>query len=458
LSNAGGDNARRLAVNLIGQWVKRYGVYSEPAWTPHIMAQRLAALFSHGRLVIANSEMMWRSRLFVSLREQCRMLERISGEAPDGLPRLESAAVLALSGLCLDDSATRRKIGLARLEAEIERQILPDGGHVSRSPEALLHAYRHVVMVLESLSAAGEEPPHGLRNAHDRMAPMLRFFRHADGALALFNGGAEGDPRMIAGLLARDDVRGQPFHHARHSAYQRLTAGRSLCLLECGKTPEGAFALDAHAGVGAFELSSGDDRIVVNCGAGGLAHQAWNWALRATAAHSTLTLADTSSAQILPAGIARDLLGPRLTGGPREVSSRRVETAQGWTLEVAHDAYVAPFGIRHERQITLSPQGLMVTGRDRLVPVTGSGGGHNFAVRFHIHPDVRVSRLDGGGILLKLPGGEGWRFRAGGGVLEVEESVYLGGHVVRRAEQLVVSGTMKDTPAEIAWVFEQIVA
>jgi uncharacterized heparinase superfamily protein len=463
LSTAGGEASRKLATNLIGQWIKRHQLYSEPVWLPHIMARRLAHIFSHGRLVILNSEMMWRSRLFVSLREQSRMLERICDEAPDGLPRLEACAVLALSGLCLDDSPRRRDAGLVRLETEIERQILPDGGHVSRSPEALLSAYRHVIMVMEALSAVNEEPPHGLRNAHDRMAPMLRFFRHADGALALFNGGAESDPRMIAGLLARDDIRGQPFHHARHSGYQRLTAGRTLCLLDCGKTPDGAFALEAHAGAGAFELSSGADRIVVNCGAGGLTHQAWNAALRATAAHSTLTLSDTSSAHILPAGIARDLLGPRLVGGPVAPVSRRAETAQGWTVEAMHDAYVALFGIQHERQITCSPQGLMVTGRDRLVPVEGrtvaqAPAGRSYAVRFHIHPDVRVSRLEGGGILLKLPGGEGWRFRAGGGTLEVEESVYLGGPVVRRAEQLVISGQIKDSPAEIAWVFEQIVA
>jgi uncharacterized heparinase superfamily protein len=150
-----------------------------------------------------------------------------------------------------------------------------------------------------------------------------------------------------------------------------------------------------------------------------------------------------------------------LLGGPKEVSSRRLETAQGWTVEATHDAYVPQFAIRHERQITLSPQGLMVTGRDRLVRVPEKGPahnfpGHNFTVRFHIHPDVRVSRLDGGGILLKLPGGEGWRFRAGGGVLEVEESVYLGGAQVRRTEQLVVNGTIKDSTAEIAWVFEQV--
>jgi uncharacterized heparinase superfamily protein len=464
LSTAGGENARKLATNLIGQWVKRYNAYSEPVWLPHIMARRMSHIFSHGRLVVLNSEMMWRSRLFVSLREQSKMLERIAGEAPDGLPRLEAAAVLALSGLCLDDSPKRREAGLKRLQEEIERQILPDGGHVSRSPQALLSAYRHVIMVMEALSAVNEEPPHALRNAHDRMAPMLRFFRHADGALALFNGGAEGDPRMIAGLLARDDVRGQPFHHARHSAYQRLTAGRTLVLLDCGLTPPGPFSLEAHAGAGAFELSSGHDRIIVNCGAAGLSHQAWSAALRATAAHSTLTLSDTSSAHILAPGAARDLLGPRLMGGPREPVSRRVETAQGWTVEAMHDAYVESFGLRHERQITLSPQGLMVTGRDRLVPVEARtaaerpAGGRTFAVRFHVHPDVRVSRLEGGGILLKLPGGEGWRFRAGGGQLDVEESVYLGGPVVRRAEQIVIAGALKDAPTEIAWVFEQIVA
>jgi uncharacterized heparinase superfamily protein len=107
----------------------------------------------------------------------------------------------------------------------------------------------------------------------------------------------------------------------------------------------------------------------------------------------------------------------------------------------------------------MSPQGLMVMGADRLVPAgKGPAARLPFAVRFHIHPDVRVSRLEGGGILLKLPGGEGWRFRGGGGEIGIEESIYLGGGVVRRAERLVIAATVKDSPAEVAWVFEQIVA
>jgi uncharacterized heparinase superfamily protein len=294
-----------------------------------------------------------------------------------------------------------------------------------------------------------------LRNARDRMAPMLRFFRHGDGMLALFQGGREGDPRMTASLLARDEVRGQPFGHARHSGYQRFAAGRTLILLDCGRAPEGAFANQAHAGCLAIEISAGPHRLVVNCGAD--ERRGWDTALRVTAAHSTLTLADRSSAQILPPGLGRDLLGPRLVGGPHQPFSRRSETAQGWVVEASHDAYVAEFGLRHERKITLSPQGTMVTGADRLVPVTARRGALDFTVRFHIHPEVRTSRLEGGGILLKLPNGEGWRFRSGGGELTVEESIYLGSETVRRTEQLVVTGQVRDTPVEAAWVFEQIV-
>src|SRR5262249_54572425 len=154
----------------------------------------------------------------------------------------EAAAALALSGICMDDHPARLESGLGRLEVEIERQILPDGGHVDRSPEDLLQAYHWLTMVMDALIAAELEPPHTLRNAPDRMAPKGRFFRQGEGRQSLFEGGGEGDPRMIASLLARDDVRGQPFGHARHSGYQRFAAARTLILLDCGKVPEGAFA------------------------------------------------------------------------------------------------------------------------------------------------------------------------------------------------------------------------
>ena len=70
---------------------------------------------------------------------------------------------------------------------ELDRQILSDGGQIERSPAVQLAVMRHLVDIRAALREAQEETPPGLQNAIDRMAPMLRFFRHGDGGLALFN-------------------------------------------------------------------------------------------------------------------------------------------------------------------------------------------------------------------------------------------------------------------------------
>ncbi|MEJ1969914.1 MAG: heparinase II/III family protein [Rhizomicrobium sp.] len=156
--------------------------------------------------------------------------------------------------------------------------------------------------------------------------------------------------------------------------------------------PAGAFAENAHAACLAFEFSSGSQRIIVNCGAAGSAQPKWESALRATAAHSTLVLADARWRRSCRRALPRNLLGARMLRGPKEIETRRVETTQGWCVEASHDAYMVPYGVRHERQITLSQQGLAITGADRLLPVPSTKAKKDipFAIRFHIHPDVRV--------------------------------------------------------------------
>ena len=456
LAQAGGEPARILASNLIAQWLKRYARYAEPAWRADILGRRLINLFAHGRFVLADSDVMWRSRLLVSLREQSRMLARISKEAPDGLPRMDAAAAHALSGICLNDDPQRLAGGLERLDAELARQILPDGGHLSRSPEALLATYRLIAMVMEALNRARKPASEGLLATRERMAPMLRFFRMGDGALAAFNGGREGDSKAIASLLARDDVRGLPPGEAPASGYQRLAAGRTLVVMDCGKPPDGVFANAAHAGCLAFEFSAGHQRVVVNCGASN-EEAKWAGTLRATAAHSTIALADRSIGRILDGRLA-GLIGPRLMGEPQNVRTNREETPSGWMMEAAHDGYVSRFGIIHARRITLGPNGRMLTGQDRLFRQTPRQTRESipFAARFHIHPDIRVSVNQGGGVLLKFPAGEGWRFHAAGGELSVEKSIYVGGEAARRTEQLVVSGILRSDPVVLDWVFERI--
>ncbi|MGC8534779.1 MAG: heparinase II/III family protein [Rhizomicrobium sp.] len=453
LANAGGEPARVLATNLIAQWLKRYRRYREPQWQTEVTARRLINLFVHGRFVIANSDLVWRSGLFVSLHEQARLLARIAHKAPEGLARLEAAAALTLSGACLDDAPGRLGQGLERFEAEIAAQILPDGGHVDRCPETLMHAFRYLVMVIEAAQTMSHPMPPSLLSARDRMAPMLRFFRNGQGTLCLFNGGHEGDRGTLSSLLQRDEAGGMPFGFAPHSKFQRLTAAKSFVVMDVGPFPTGVYANTAHAGCLAFEFSSGAQRLVVNCGSS----PNWEGALRSTAAHSTVTVADTSMGQVLRWEFASRLIGPRLLGGPDQVDSERQETAQGTSVSASHDGYLHRFGLVHARQLSLSADGTRLIGKDRLLPKLARRRRCLVAARFHLHPDIRVSQAQGGGLLLKLPGGEGWRFRCSGEPT-IEDSLYVGSEAPRRCEQIVLTGEVGSETLELVWMFERISA
>ncbi len=81
-----------------------------------------------------------------------------------------------------------QRSAMRRLADELDRQILPDGGHISRNPGTLIDLLIDLLPLRQAFAARNIAPPPALLNAIDRMMPMLRFFRHGDGSFALFNG------------------------------------------------------------------------------------------------------------------------------------------------------------------------------------------------------------------------------------------------------------------------------
>ena len=113
-----------------------------------------------------------------------------------GVARLTALVALCEVSLCADGSARLQRKASRLLADELGRQILPDGGHVSRDPQLLLDLLLDLLPLRQTYAARGVPPP-PLLNAIDRMMPMVRCLRHGDGTLALFNGMGVDPPRCV---------------------------------------------------------------------------------------------------------------------------------------------------------------------------------------------------------------------------------------------------------------------
>ncbi len=468
-----------LARHFVRAWLAEEDWHNQ-AWNVPVATRRVISWLTNGKILTENvDDPQWQIQLRKSLIRHGKFLLRrsrsphLSGEA-----QLSAGVAITLLGLTVpgyDHWLTR---GFDLLTQEIHTQILPDGGHASRNPSEHLTILFDLLTLKANLANQGRPGPDKLASAIDRMLPMLRFFRHGDGRLALFNGAMEEDNASPQAALAHDDTRGRPFAFAPHSGYQRMTVGRTLVLMDTGTPPPGRYARDAHAGCLSLEMSAGKQRFLVNCGAAKAQGDAWRAASRATAAHSTLTLQDTSSARL-----ARR--SGRIVDGPARVDSHRNENQQGVWLEAGHDGYAKRFSLVHRRRLFLNRTGSELRGEDVLLPAqrkpTYTRFGQRrktilppktFALRFHFHPDVRIGLAHNGtSLIARLPNGEGWRFKAQAQTsqgqaktcrLHKQNSVYLGNSQrPRRSEQLVIEGLTQqqesaDLAAKINWVWERI--
>lgn len=435
---AAGASAAR---DTIESWLRAGTLAGPIAQAPATRGRRLSHwLQLYGRLEVgAAPEFLERLRQAIIVEADALELQ-----LPGGLAGSEAIAAikgLLLAGLAAPEGWGWRGRAERLLERELTQQILADGGHIERSPSRHLAVLRDLTDLALAYGLRGQFMPPALTGAIGVMAPILRLFQHGDGALALFNDANEETAGQIELVLAAASIaEPQPLVQAPAMGFQRLAAGKTVILVDSGRPSPPGYDLCAHAGSFAFELSVGRERLIVNCGAHA-GDPDWHEALRATAAHSTLTLDDTNSSLILP--------GDGLALRPSFVSCKREERENAIWLDLAHDGYGPVFGLQHRRRFFLSANGEDLRGEDRL---TGSANAP-YALRFHLHPEVKATMMQSGrAALLRLPKGGGWRLRCDGGQVALQDSVYLGKRgEIRRSQQLVMTGEHEGGETILRW-------
>ncbi len=463
----GGDEARRRARQLMGAWLDRFANWDVVSWSLPTLGARIANWLALHDFYLASADDNFRARVFAALSAQTRHLSLALPAQLNGYQFLKAVKGLIYGGLCLPEMEGQAAKGLDLLGSRLDTLLTPDGLMRERAPLIHMLALRDLVDIRNLLRQAGIAAPALLDRIIDQMAPALRCMRYGDGNLALFHGGDEGQSVVIEALLQQTGTRSRSRASLADSGYERVACSRALLLLDAGAPPPPGYDDIAHAGLGAFEFSIGRERLIVNCGSLARLHQpgkgsqsggvqAWRQALAASAAHTTLVLGDTNAVEVLPHGLGQIGNGQRHGGLlPLHVESVRDETQDenGTPLtrvSVTHDAYAQRYGVMCQRTLALQQDGQALYGEDQLRGAVGTG----YAVRFHLHPSVQVSLIqEGRAALLKLPSGQGWRFRSlSGAPVLLTASIYAGDGITHRpTRQLILEGKMASDLTRIGW-------
>ncbi len=449
-------SAARLAEPLTVRWLDRFGEFDAVAWRADITGARLLFACAYAPLILSSADHVYRSTMLNALARWARHLDRAAFKLPDGMAKAWALTGLYAAGLLIPGGEARAEAAAKGLGVLLDALVYPDGGIATRAAIDAADLAELLLFAGAGAIAAGHRPPLALTDALARLVPGLKGLVLGDGRIGAWQGGAVIDATRIDRIVRAAAPQSATARGGRWSGYHRLAAGKTVLVIDAGPPPVARIGGGGHASTLAFEMSDGPDRVIVNCGgerglAAPLPAELAN-GLRTTAAHSTLIVADTNSTQIRPDGA--------LARGVEEVLARRQESEEGQWLEASHDGYVRRFGMTAQRRLFISPSGTDVRGEDRLEPAgraLGRRGAQPFDIRFHLGPRVEATpTADGAGALLKLPSGKVWAFKAVGGSVSIEPSLWIdAGGTIERTQQLVVHGETAKGAAQVAWSFKR---
>ena len=204
LEAARSEETELLARRLVQDWLQEGYRDKLHAWAPEVTGRRLMSWLAHSALLLDGADHRFYATVLRSLQRQTTYLAAAWQNAPEGYSKLLALVGLVLADVCIAGHDRQLKRSDKLLAAEIERQILADGGHLGRNPQTCVELVLDLLPLRQCFLVRGLTPNPALLRALGQMVPMLRHLRLGDGSLARFNGVGATDRDTLATVLAYD--------------------------------------------------------------------------------------------------------------------------------------------------------------------------------------------------------------------------------------------------------------
>ncbi len=443
-------SSNKITQSIVKNWISKNQNYEKKSWEIDILSKRVIAWISNSKITYDESNNDYKNSFNEIISKQVNHLVNEINRSSDLNDKMIGCTAIIISGIAYKNNRFL-DFGLNLLEKIINTSFDNDYFPKSRNIRQMIFYLKYFILIRELLKESLNEVPEYLNEMIFYLGKSYDFFWGSHKNFLLFNGNNNSNHSDFDKYL---NIFRYKFKNEKLniSGYTILRNKNAVLAMDTGNNPAKNYSHDYQSGPLSFEFFFKDKKLITNSGYFQDHNHQLNGISKTTATHSTLIL-DNSSA----CNFNKKNNGPSLINkGFKTFGNQTTFEKNYWQIQSSHDGYLARYGVIHQRNLEFYPDKNIIIGKEKLIKkknfkVT------NFEIRFHLLPNIKVTKLqDDKTVLIELDN-SGWRFFSSDGLIGVETGFYFGNkNNYIENQNIFISGITQNVEQSIGWQISKI--
>ena len=443
-------SSNKITQSIIENWIKKNQNYEKRSWEIDILSKRVIAWISNSKITYNESHNSYKNKFNEIISKQVNHLVNEIDRSSNLNDKMIGCTAIVMSGIAYKN-IRYLEYGLDLLKKIINSSFDINYFPKSRNIRQMVFYLKYFVLIRELLKESLNDIPEYLDEIIFYLGKSYVFFWGSLKQSLLFNGNNNSDNSDFDKYLNlfRYKFKNDKFET---SGYTILKNKNAILAMDTGSNPGKNYSENYQSGPLSFEFYFKNKKLITNSGYFQDHDHQLNRISRSTATHSTLIL-DNSSV----CSFKKKSKGPSVVSrGFKTFDNQVTYDNNYWNIKCSHDGYLSRYGVIHQRSLEFYSDKNIILGKEKLIKKKNFKA-TNFEIRFHLLPNIKVTKLqDNKSVLIELEN-SGWRFFSNDGTIGVETGLYFGSkNKYIENQNIFISGITQKDEQLIEWKISKI--
>ena len=443
-------SSKKITQSIINNWITKNQKYETKSWEINVLSKRVIAWISNSKITYDESSDNYKNIFNEIISKQVNHLINEINRSSDFDNKMVGCTAIIITGIAYENSKFLN-YGLVLLKKIINTSFDNNYFPRSRNIRQMVFYLKYFILIRELLRDSLNEIPDYLDEIIFYLGKNYDFFWGSLKKNLLFNGNNNSNNKDFDKYLNffRYKFKSDKFDT---SGYTILKNTNAVLAMDLGNNPGKKYSENYQSGPLSFEFFFKDNKLITNSGYFQDHNHQLNRISKSTATHSTLILDNSSVSNFKKNKMGQIIISK----GFKTFDNRVTYEKNYWNIQCSHDGYLSRYGVIHQRSLEFFSDKNIIIGKDKLIKKNNFKAS-NFEIRFHLLPNIKVTKLqDNKSVLIELEN-SGWKFFSDGGLVGVETGLYFGNkNNYVENQNIFISGVTQNIEQLIEWQISKI--